>query len=189
MLRVPHGGSSIATIVGIDPGSDTVGIATMDIDVVSREIISTNAFTIMGSRLGNNEWVSELYGDRFRRIAGIRDYLIRFFHQTQPLSIAVEAPFFNHFRPQAFGVLMEVMSMINSAVLAYDMWQVPYRIDPSSVKNAVGASGGAKKEAVREAILRLPNLNSLVDLTLLDEHSLDAVAVAYCRVARLFKGE
>lgn len=53
-------------------------------------------------------------------------------------------------------------------------------IDPSSVKNAVGAKGNAKKEVMAEQLLTLENiLLSDRPLRELDEHSVDAVAVAY----------
>jgi Holliday junction resolvasome RuvABC endonuclease subunit len=57
-------------------------------------------------------------------------------------------------------------------------------IDPPSVKKAVGATSHAKKDEVKAALARLPDLNynGPVPLEMLDEHSIDALAVAYCRL-------
>lgn len=177
--------ASIATICGIDPGSDTMGICVMQFNVINLQIVKTHAFTVHGSRMGGNDWLTINYGDRFRRIANLKENLLNVFRQTEPLTIAVEAPFMNMLRPQAYGVLMEVMAAIRSAISEYDLWLDPYLIDPSSVKNAVGAPGNAKKEIIRQCIMNLNYLNSTVDLSLLDEHSLDAIAVALTRFKRL----
>lgn len=189
MLHVPNGSSSLATIMGIDPGSNTLGISLISVDVVERRIIATHAHTITGERLGGSEWVAALHGDRFRRIDNLGQYLHAYLCKHAPLCVAVEAPFFNPRRPYAYGVLMEVMAEIRAIVRLYDYWQTPYLIDPSSVKNAVGAPGNAKKEVVRDAIFEITELNPIMDLGTLDEHSLDAIAVAYTRVQRFFLGE
>ena len=186
MLYVPSAGSSCVNLVGIDPGSTSAGVSIMSVDVETEAILSTTAFTLHLDKLGGNEWMSELYGDRFKRIAKLKECLIRIYQEHHPLCISVESPFFNRFRPQAYGVLMEVMSTIRDSVFAYDMWMAPYLIDPSSVKNAVGAGGAAKKEVVQMRILGLNDLNPIVDLNTLDEHSLDAIAVNYARYRRLF---
>ncbi len=186
MLVVPSAGSSCATFVGIDPGSTCVGISIMKVDLISETILSTTAYTLRLDRICGSDWMSDLYGDRFRRIRKLKECLHQIFQELNPLSIAVESPFFNRFRPQAYGVLMEVLSAIREAVYTYDMWMAPYMIDPSSVKNAVGAHGAAKKEVIQAMILNLPDLNPLMNLRDLDEHSLDAIAVNYCRFKRFF---
>lgn len=187
MLHLPPGGSSIAKVIGIDPGSETLGVGIMSFDTVSQAILRTDAFTVFGSKLGGNEWLGFLHGDRFQRIAQLSQNLTHLFRQEVPLAIAVESPFFNHLRPQAYGVLMEVMAAIRQAVWDYDPWHELYLIDPSSVKKAAGVLGNANKDTMREAIRILsPQLHLTCDVDLLDEHSIDAVAVAYCRYKRLF---
>lgn len=186
MLVLPSAGSSCATLIGIDPGSTCVGVCIMKVDVVTRLITSTEAYTLHLDKYGGDEWLSELYGDRFKRINKLKQCLISIFQIHSPLHIAVESPFFNRFRPQAYGVLMEVMTAIREAVYAFDMWMSPYLIDPSSVKNAVGAHGAAKKEVIQAMTLNLPDLHPIVDLRTLDEHAIDSIAVDYCSYKRLF---
>jgi Holliday junction resolvasome RuvABC endonuclease subunit len=158
----------------------------MSVDLIQESILSTYAYTIHLDRVPGSEWTSESLGDRFKRIASLKECLFGILQQTTPLCVSVESPFFNRFRPQAYGVLMEVMSSIRETVFCYDAWMVPYLIDPSSVKNAVGAHGAAKKEVIQAMILSLPDLNPVVDLRSIDEHSIDAIAVNYARFKRLF---
>ena len=183
---MPSAGSSCATLIGIDPGSTCVGICTMQVDLITEQILSTNAYTLRLDKLGGSDWVSDNYGDRFKRIAKLKECLCLIFQENNPLSISIESPFFNRFRPQAYGVLMEVLSSIREAVFIHDMWMTPYLIDPSSVKNAVGAHGAAKKEIIQAMILNLTDINPVMELKSLDEHALDAIAVNYARYKRLF---
>lgn len=193
MLHLPNGGSSIARVVGIDPGSETLGLAVLSFDTVTQEILQTDCHTVVGSRLNGSPWVGELHGDRFTRIVGHSDNLLQFFHKVQPLAIAAEAPFFNPLRPYAYGVLMEVMAGIRNTVMQYDSWMPLYLLEPSTVKKAIGAMRKPNKaikettkDVVREAMARLPFLKLSPALEYLDEHSLDAAAVAYTQYRRLY---
>jgi Holliday junction resolvasome RuvABC endonuclease subunit len=88
-------------------------------------------------------------------------------------------------RPQAYGALTEVVSMIRSTVIDHD-WFVPFSlVDPPTVKMAVGAKGNADKDGVMAAMKLIPEITALIDCSTLDEHSVDAIAVGYCALVRL----
>lgn len=56
-----------------------------------------------------------------------------------------------------------------------------YQVDPASVKRAIGAKGNADKDVVKYHIGLIPEIvNNLTHpLSAMDEHSVDATAVAY----------
>lgn len=175
------------SMIGIDPGSTTTGFSIFNVDPKTEEIIQLEGFTLDLGKTQDNQWLVENYGDRYRRLDGLKNKLLDILCSYHPAIISIESPFFNQLRPQAYGVLMEVMAVIKSTIMQYDNWLVPQLIDPSSVKNAVGAGGGAKKEVIREKILELPEtLKYLSLIQTLDEHSLDALAVNYARFRRIF---
>ncbi len=184
MLRMPSDPGSIISVVGIDPGSTTLGTAVLWIDLNTMKVISSSAKTFHGDRLqGGESWLGDIHGDRFSRIAALEQSLLRLFMHVKPYMIASESPFMSMRRPQAYGVLTEVMCAIRNAVMLYDAWKPLYIIDPPTVKKNVGAAGNAGKEEVKQALLRLPELyySGETPLELLDEHSVDALAVAYGR--------
>lgn len=193
MLTMPPDSSSVVSIVGLDPGSETLGAAVLYVDMLSWQIIGSEAYTFKGSKLaGKDDWTTEVHGNRLGRIAAHEENLLAFFRYYRPLAIASESPFFNRLHPSAFGPLMEVISAIRSAAMQYDLWKQVYLIDPPSVKNAVGVHGGRGgeegKRLMKQAVLVLAPVfrySGPTPLDQLDEHSIDALAVAYCRYQQI----
>lgn len=181
MLAIPEGSGSIISIVGIDPGSTTLGTGILWVDLSIMKVIASSAKTFNGDRLHGESWTGSLFGDRIGRILTLENELVRVFNHVQPYMIASESPFMSMRRPQAYGVLTEVICAVRNAVMRYDAWKPLHLIDPPRVKKAVGAAGNAGKDEVKQALMRLTDINYSGDvpLELLDEHSVDALAVAY----------
>lgn len=184
MFTPPEGGSgSTANIVGIDPGSETLGLSIITFDIDTFKIVSSQAKTYYGSKMFHEDnWMSNLHGARTTRIYHHKQNLINLLHQIDPLQIACESPFYNPRRPNAYGVLVEVLTMIRQSVMEYDPWKFLYLIDPPTVKKSVGAPGNADKDRMFSALCNLNDLNLINPIDTLDEHSVDALAVAYCRL-------
>lgn len=184
MLAIPQDASPVGCIVGIDPGSETLGTGALRVNVVTLEIVESAAFTYVGSKLAKDTWLGDVHGARAGRISAHEDNLVDMFHYWQPNLVASESPFYSQFRPQAFGALTETVDAIRNALWRYDCWLSLFMIDPPTVKKAVGASSHAKKDEVKEALMALPDLNynGPIPFALLDEHSVDALAVAYARL-------
>lgn len=185
---------SVARIIGIDPGSNKLGISVLSFDVITMEIVHTEAHTFVGGRLGKNTWETEIHGDKYGRIDALGDNLFQFFWDQAPTLIASEGPFMSITQPSAFMPLVEVMCAIRAAMMRYDPWMVLHVIDPPTVKVAVGAPGhigGERgKENVKQGLLRiLPVLKyqGAVPFEKLSEHARDAMAVAYCRFLMYLK--
>jgi Holliday junction resolvasome RuvABC endonuclease subunit len=186
MLRMPQSASNLATLIGIDPGSSKMGICIMVVDAVTLEIISTDAFTIVGEKLmKKNSFMGYIHGERFARIDAIEERVLAILERTQPFDVASESPFFNPGRPNAFEVLVEVIYMIRKALWRYDPWLRLYRIDPPTVKKGVGAKSADGKDAVGKAVIALaPILNyiGITPLEKLDDNARDAIAVTKTRL-------
>jgi Holliday junction resolvasome RuvABC endonuclease subunit len=189
MLSMPEGSNTV-TLVGIDPGTETLGVAVLTIDLNTMKIVSTIARTFTGSKLRkNSEWVTELFGARAGRIDAHEKNLLDFFRDYQPVVIASESPFINRRFPQAGLALTEVVAGIRRAVISYDPWKDLRMIDPPTVKRAVGGAGNALKDEVKRCVMKLTDLNYEGDVPLqfLDEHSIDAIAVGYCEYKTLLE--
>lgn len=185
MLAIPFEASNHASIVAIDPGTETLGVAILKFDLVTFQLVAVEAKTLTGSRLNKyNGWLGEVHGDRASRIFFLQKELEDIFNYVQPLDIVAESPFFSRRRPQAFGALTEIVSAIRYAVMRHDAWKQLILIDPPSVKVAVGAEVQGGKESVRAAILSIAhelNYCGEIPLEWLDEHSIDAIAIALWR--------
>jgi Holliday junction resolvasome RuvABC endonuclease subunit len=181
------------SIAGLDPGTETLGAAILVVDLATWKIVASYAQTFKGTKLaGKGDWVSEIHGDRVGRINAHEHNLLELFLRWMPVEVACESPFFNRLHPQAYGALMEVISAVSQALMRYDKWKPLHLVDPPTVKNAVGVKGNKGgpegKALMQKAVLALApvfNYQGTTPMDRLDEHSIDALAVAYCRFKSL----
>lgn len=188
MLKLPSTPQTTATIIGIDPGTETLGFSELDFDLRTFEIVKWDPITFYGSKLlKSSDWVETIHGARMRRLQAHGKNLVKLFEQLEPYVIACEAPFINMKRPQAYGALTEIVYQIRLSVMAHNAWKELYLIDPSSVKNSVGAKGNADKDAIKARIIATPELSRVCTRPIesLDEHELDSGAVAYAAYKNL----
>lgn len=169
-------------IVGIDPGTNTLGVALLSYDLVNQSLLVDEALTFTADTMIHRyPNIIDAQGERYARIHAHRENLKQYFQTHQPHAIASEAPYFRRL-VQAFASLTECVYAIRMAAYDYDQFRPLHTIDPATVKKSVGVSGkSGDKEEMRKAILRLGILTTAQEETLhlLDEHAIDAIAVAY----------
>jgi Holliday junction resolvasome RuvABC endonuclease subunit len=179
-------------ILGIDPGTDTIGFSIIKVNIDDLSIIKAIAWTEKISRnIDDTSFETEINGLRFTRLNNISVQLSNILETFNPIVVASEAPFYNRLTPSAYAPLVETLFTINKTLAIWDAYKPLYIIDPPSVKRAVGAKGKANKkkgednkDIVKRAIMSIKELKSL-DFKPLDSHSVDACAVAYCQLLRL----
>lgn len=184
MIHQPENASEEMTIMGLDPGSETMGIAIVKYLPSTGVITHAMAYTVMGSRLCKDQIKVDLREHVLLRINAHKDNLLVTMNRELPDEVVAESSFFNPRRPHAYGVLVQVMGAIRAATHEYEAYKEVHLIPPSCVKIAVGAKSGADKNPVKEAVLALPDLNydGFTPIHFLDEHSIDALAVAYAKI-------
>lgn len=182
---------AICRIIGIDPGSTTLGFSVLEYDARTLKIIRTYAYTFNAGKMKLNLQDIENHSERYARIYEIMEALYEAFCELKPNLVISESPFMRMKQPSAYGALVEVVFAIRSALRKYDPLMSLDLIDPPSAKNAVGASGNAKKEQVKDAVEKLlPALlfdeqESGCVFDELDEHSVDGLAIVYSRWKKL----
>lgn len=182
---------SVCRIVGIDPGSTTLGFSVLEYDARTFNIIRTYAYTLNAGKMKLNLQDIENHSERYARIYEIMDALYKAFYEIKPNHVISESPFMAILRPSAFAPLVEVVFAIRSALRQYDPLMPLDLIDPPSAKNAVGAPGNAKKDKVKEAVVALlpilcfDEVESGCTFDQLDEHAVDGLAIAYSRWKKL----
>ena len=179
-------------IVGVDPGTDTLGAATLDVYLGTGQVCLVEVHTFHGERLIREyREIESIHGHRVARLLAHEDNLFGYFSYTQPHCIISESPFLGRF-PQAYAALTDCISSIRRAVMRYNMFLPLLQVDPPTVKLAVGVKGrGTTKDDVKRGLMKLlvetgklQNPNQ-VDIEALDEHSVDAIVVAYTKAAQM----
>lgn len=177
-------------VLSIDPGTTVLGAAVIYFDPHSGDITKTLATAFTSSRLYSVEdWRSGVFGERDKKIRVLKKCITKMLYEHTPVMVVMESPFFNPTRPMAFEALVDINNTVREAVFEYNPHIQIVRIPPSSVKNAVGAKGNAKKEEVRDKVLLLENLHyeGKTPLADLPFDALDAVAVGYSVIKPLHK--
>lgn len=167
-------------ILSIDPGTDTLGVSVIEVDLVTRIPAVIEVLTFKsGKNVRLYPELEDNFGTRYTKLEIHRQCLVKLIYSYRPDIVICESPYLGRF-PNAFEALIQCLGMIQSAVSEYDPWLVLETIDPSTVKKIVGVKGkGSLKDVVKECVLNLRGLEnrSGKDLTLCDEHSIDAIAV------------
>lgn len=184
----------IYRVVGIDPGTETLGWAVIDLDLKHQQITIRAAGTYYASRLSSSPFQDyELAcGNRLQRIKLLGQAVRSLLGYYQPHRVLSESPFLGRFAA-SYESLTQCMMALRKAVYDYDPSTVLWGIDPISVKKNVGFEVKRKmskqqlKEGVRDALRKLRlNWADGVNLETLTEHAVDAIAVALWEARKYF---
>ena len=182
-------------LLGIDPGSSSLGLAILELDSTTFSIVTTTAYTIEATKLELFNTLDLRLPERERRLRAISKAVSLCLEDYKPLTLAIESPFFNSRKPSAYAVLIETMYVLKQTARAYDLNLPIIEVDPPTAKKAIGVRRLKAKERrrlklttkdlVREALLPLTALKLTESIDSLDEHSLDAIAVVYSSYKQL----
>lgn len=174
-------------IVAMDPGTDTLGLSLLEIDLCYMRTQIAQVHTFRGSQLQKLfPVISEIHGDRTARLMAHEENIFQFLHYANPHSVVTEGPYMGRF-PAAFAALTECVSAIRRAVIRYDQFMPLHVIDPSTIKKNMGVKGtSGDKLAMTKALIAKLNepasdlINpSNIDIAALDDHSVDSICVGY----------
>ena len=183
----------VIRLMGIDPGTDTLGVCIMDIDTTTYEPTVVWGHTYHASRT-TDRWAgySEIRGMRDARLKSHQYELSILLRAVEPTLIAAETPFFNRKRPSAFEALVECYAMLRDTVWEYSPTLVLNRIDPVMAKNYIGVDHrGTDKSDVQRAVARHYASRCItgIDIHRFDEHTIDAVAICNALLRNTLLGE
>ena len=174
-------------LLSIDPGTDRLGIAISDVDMVTNvhEFLLVTTINIPRVVDWNFDYYAVEHGYAEARAYALGFAVHNFIRSWEPDEFVSEAPYMGRF-PQAFASLTKAISSIREAIRAYNVYKNLTVIDPATVKKCIGVSGNSgDKLAVASAVLSHPRANLInIDISTLDEHSFDAMAVGLAYTTR-----
>lgn len=178
-------------VVGIDPGTESLGFSVLDLYLSSGEIEVIHSETILAQKiLGDYKVEERVHGSRTARLMALEDRLFIYFEQFEPHAICAESPFLSRF-PMTFAALTECVSYVRRAVCRYDRYKPLELVDPPTAKKAVGMTvkRGITKDDVTAAVKKLPiRYKEGINVDELDEHEIDSIAIAYYQ-ALIFRNQ
>lgn len=183
MYYIQPAGESDIRIFAIDPGTDTAGIAILDVNVETNLPRLVFGMTIHASKeLDGREDEIAVVGSRDVRIDIIGAHVRQLLIASCPTVVVSESPFYRAGRANAFEALVECIAVLRRVVHHYSPTLTLRRIDPVTAKNYIGVSHvGDSKSAVQKAVTELYRNEETEEIfsQQFDEHTYDAAAVAH----------
>jgi len=174
-------------VLGIDPGTTTLGCCKMEVDNLSRALVGYETHNISSPFEYTNTYLRDnVHGDLTpaERMRIILDAIFRALDTWVPDLIVIEEPFMNKRKPGAFKPLyQQVLAYQAELSAAYpDAINLLYSVQ--EIKSSIGVSGKKGKEPVYEGVLAHSELYPLLTSNheLLSEHEIDAIVIAYTGV-------
>jgi Holliday junction resolvasome RuvABC endonuclease subunit len=169
--------SEILNIIGIDPGSRSLGVAVLVLN--GDNVIHLSLETLHFDNLKYQYPECYREGSPADRILILTDTLRRRLKRLDANCLFIESPFINPGRISAFKPLVELNKTILEVVTEVYGRQFPVAfLAPVAVKKQMKTEK-LDKDSMKKALLKntqLANFTSVLEQA--DEHSLDAVAVA-----------
>jgi Holliday junction resolvasome RuvABC endonuclease subunit len=157
----------VYTIIGIDIGTNT-GISIYHIS--ENKIVSVETPFIN---------LSLAEGDNTDRLLFLEQHLVSLLIETQPIAVVIEAGFMGRFA-QAFGLLSQFTAIITSSVRKILPFTIIYRVAPIELKSFMNIqSGKYEKDYMTTAVDKVKELKPFIDISILNEHQIDALALGY----------
>lgn len=181
MLHTPEYYSNF-NILAIDPGLNNTGVAVYNCSYNLENINGISAFSLNTDKINEIDSADPFYHtERVLKLARMKQAMDSILLQLNPCLIICESPFFNRLRPSAYQALVQVITIFQQSALDYNP-NVPFCfIEPLLVKKKIGAGFTSGKESVKDMVSKNDYLMEklVVDLDGLDEHAIDAIAIAY----------
>lgn len=182
--------SCIYRFFAIDPGSDTLGLSIFDLNTITKRLSIVDVTTVSAARMSRDHFdINDIHGNKTARLLAHKDMLYQSLINWFPQAIICESSYMGKFA-HAFGVGIETMTYLKQAAYEYNPYMPFETIDPSSAKKALKASIKGK-DSVRESILALVpseiDYYGSVPIQLLDEHSIDSIAIGYYKYKQLLQ--
>lgn len=168
-------------LLSIDPGVNNCGLSVADTDQQFKVLLTHNVKN--ARKFSDTEKALEAeYNARVVKVHAIHDKIVEVLDLYPQINdVAIEAPFYNHLTPQAYGSLLEVISVIKYKILIPR--KLPYRmLEPMLVKKLFANKGMAKKEIMKQFLISKVASGEILldaDIETLTEHEIDAVAIGF----------
>lgn len=169
-------------ILACDPGTTTLGLSVIEVDIDNPtqipHVVWSDTIEVKNPRVEDS--LFQIDGGRGWRMEEIEKQMVSVIEFAQPNFFITETPFMSRGKISAYESGIQLQTMILSAVRSLSLTMNVYGINPITVKHYVGVDHiGTDKEDIKKAVIGLFKDSTDIDLSTLDEHSIDSIAVGH----------
>ena len=178
-IPAPRKPDTMLRIVGVDPGTAHLGLSVMDWEWGMPQAEVVWAGTVHVKDATHETDFTESCGKRDKRLQQLEEAWEEFLDLACATFHITETPFMLRSKLSAYESGIELQKMLRTGLWKKHPQKVLHGINPIMVKSFVGVvAKGTTKDDMAAAVQKLYADHTLIDLTVLDEHSIDAIAVA-----------
>lgn len=178
LIPEPRLPDNMVRIVGVDPGTAHLGLAVLDWEYGTDQAVVVWADTLHVKDPTHDSSFGETVGRRDARMIQLEALFEEFLRLARPTFLATETPFMKRGKLSAYESGVELQLMLRRSLWRVFPTKVIHGYHPIIVKSYVGVEArGTDKEDMKRAVQKLYANHTHIDLSTLDEHSNDAVAV------------
>jgi Holliday junction resolvasome RuvABC endonuclease subunit len=182
MLNLSDKSNLSLRILSIDPGTVNLGSCFAVGDFGKKTFTVNYAKTFSIERLidHTNVYKTETYSTNISMAHSVYALMRDLLKHFEPDWVICESPYLNSMFPVSYAKLTICAQAIQEAVKDHHFSLPFFFIDPSSVKKGVGVKGNdGNKASMYTAVTNTPDIIKGINISHLDEHSIDAIAVGY----------
>lgn len=172
-------------ILSIDPGNTTTGWCVSEYQCTSPKMVILSTGSLYPSKFAlrkENRAVAIKYSPATIALDYLHEQLTEIMDIYHPQVVASEDCFINMRMPNAIKSLTLVIHTIEE-VCRLKFGMPVFKFAPMLVKKTFTAKGSADKNAMKNALLLSNDIDlSKVDISLMTEHEIDAIAVGYTAI-------
>ena len=170
----------VTTFISMDPGVNYVGISVIEaskiFDVKEIALVNNNrAFK------AHEKELEKIHGSRTIKILNTISKVEELVEKYNIKKLVIEAPFYSHLTPAAYGSLLEVIYAIKYKIAQPNELEM-HLVPPTVIKKLFSGKGNASKAFMKDFLItRLSknDINMSYDVKDLSEHEIDSVAVGF----------
>lgn len=179
LIPAPRKPDAMVRIVGVDPGTAHLGLAVLDWEWGTDQAEVVWAKTIHVKDATHDTDFTESCGKRDKRMQQLAEGWAEFLEIAGLTFVITETPFMQRSKLSAYESGVELQKMLRTGLYELHPQKFLHGINPILVKSFVGVEAkGTTKDDMHAAVNKLYAAHTLIDLSVLDEHSIDAIAVA-----------
>lgn len=183
--RLPE---KMVRIAAVDPGTSHLGLAVLDWEFGTEQAEVVWAQTVHAKDPTHDSPYGEYVGRRDARLAYLEEQWELFLRMANATFHATETPFMQRAKLSAYESGVELQLMLRRTLWRVHPGKFLHGYNPIIVKSFVGVEAkGTDKSHMAAAVQKLYRDHTLIDLSELDEHSIDGIAVGniFVRVSLL----
>ncbi len=164
-------------IVGIDPSTNSVGLAVLTINSKTFKIVNIITYVL---DISNPFYLNEDNPHIMYKLSDLTHLINNYISMYEPLAVGIESPFMDRNKPGSALPLGQSVQAIQFGIYQYSK-SIPIGMyPPASVKRTVGAKGGTGKIEILDALKEHRDVTRLINLDNITDHEVDAIAIAKC---------